>query len=54
MAIDNPYYAEDLDGAMSFQKGDITTSTQSSPINDSKPTERQSTETRTESTKKSA
>jgi hypothetical protein len=35
MAIDNRY-DEDVDGATSFQKGEITTSTQSSPTNNSK------------------
>jgi hypothetical protein len=54
MAMDNRYDGEDVEGATSFQKGEITTSTQSSPINNSKPTEKQSTETRTDnSTKKS-
>jgi len=36
MAIDNRYDEEDLDGATSFQKGEITTSTQSNPTNNSK------------------
>jgi len=36
MAIDNRYDEEDVDGATSFQKGEITTSTQSNPTNNSK------------------
>ena len=36
MAIDNRYDGEDVDGATSFQKGEITTSTQSNPTNNSK------------------
>jgi hypothetical protein len=36
MAIDYRYDEEDVDGAMSFQEGEITTSTQSNPTNDSK------------------
>jgi hypothetical protein len=47
MAIDNRY-EEDVDGATSFQKAEITSSTQSNPTNNSQPTGRQSTKTRTE------
>jgi hypothetical protein len=36
MAIDNRYDEEDIDGAMSVQKGEITTLTQSNPTNNSK------------------
>jgi hypothetical protein len=36
MAIDNRYDEEDVDGATSFQKGEITTTTQSNPTNNSK------------------
>jgi hypothetical protein len=36
MAMDNRYDEEDVDGATSFQKGEITTSTQSNPTNNSK------------------
>jgi len=35
MAIDNRYDEEDVDGATSFQKGQITTSTQSNPTHNS-------------------
>ena len=35
MAIDNRYNEEDVDGATSFQKGEITTSTQSNPTHNS-------------------
>jgi len=35
MAIDNRYDEEDVDGAMCFQKGEITTSTQSNPTHNS-------------------
>jgi len=47
MAIDNQYDAEVVDGATNFQKREIAVSTRSSPIDKSKPTKRQSTETRT-------
>ena len=47
MAIDNRYDEEDVEGATIFQKGEITTSTQNSPVNNSMPTERQSTKTHT-------
>ena len=47
MAINNRYDEEDVDGATSFQKGEITTSTQSNPTNNSKAHRRQSTKTRT-------
>jgi len=33
MAIDNRYDEEHVDGAMSFQKGEIAMSTQSNPTN---------------------
>jgi hypothetical protein len=36
MAIDNRYDEEDVHGATSFQKGEITTFTQSNPTNNSK------------------
>jgi len=36
MTIDNRYDEEDVDGATSFQKGEITTSIQSNHTNDSK------------------
>jgi hypothetical protein len=36
LAIDNRYDEEHLDGATSFQKGEITTSTQSNPTYNSK------------------